>query len=161
MPLPRASPAVRLRQGRPVSVEPASGTSSGLPTGTRLVWADSELLAVDITPDGLCLRLSAAHVRWTDRTLGLQPVSAYLPGLAVHLEGVAPPVDGAGLSGRIVSGWLARGNERHATLPLEVALPGPLALELQLAHGRAIRWSARKLRLTGIDPGALRPSLAC
>ena len=123
----------------------------------RLVFADSELAAVEVAGEVVRLRFAAAAVE--PSVAGEE--HGYLLGLVVECRGARLEGDAHQGFGRVLDGALSDGavRMRHLELPFERA--GQLRLVLTLAHGQALVVHAASIHAV---PGAgtpFRPSLAC
>lgn len=144
-------------------------------TPYTLLLADSELASIERVPQGLRLRLAAAHAL---RSAGPHEARAtpgyFAGGVVLLLEGarLPPDVEAGALLGRVQEARLRCGPDqawRQARLPLPGRVPGKgqdeaIGLELQL-HGAPLLllqgWALQcSVALTDLD-AAFRESLAC
>lgn len=123
----------------------------------QLVFADSELAAIERQGAELRLRFSAAQLRQ-----GAQ--ARYARGLVLLLELAEGGDDDTaphGLFGTVEAGQLQLEGQRFTALGLGQRLTGALQLELQLRRGPT--WSARAqaLRLPPLEGLVLQEDWAC
>lgn len=140
-----------------------------MPSVLTLTLADSEVASCSVDPEGLRLRLAAAHVHRTDTgpRATAEPIGGYARGVVLELDGARPLGGGAsshggqgdvragpasrlaapaaGLVGRIAHGRVGFGGRWMSSLPLPADLVGEVVLELDLAQGPALAWRATRL----------------
>lgn len=139
-----------------------------------LLLADSELAGIEPVPQGLRLRLAAAHALRAAGPHEARATPGYFAGgvVVLLLEGARLPPDceAGALLGRVQDARLRCGPDqawRQARLPLPGRIPGQgeaIGLELQL-HGAPLLllqgWALQcSVALTDLD-AAFRESLAC
>ncbi|MES2483606.1 MAG: hypothetical protein V4609_16585 [Pseudomonadota bacterium] len=123
----------------------------------RLVFADSELAAVEVMGDVVHLRFAAAAVE--PSVVGEE--HGYLLGLVVECRGARLEGDARQGFGRVLDAALTDGavRLRHLDLPIDCA--GTLRLALDLAHGKELVVQAASIHAVPSADTPFQPSLAC
>ena len=130
----------------------------------ELVFADSEVAAVEARGDGLCLRFSAAHVHRLIHPAGVGADEGYVPALELHFD-QARWEDGGQLQACI--GPLAQVQWREEvagprrSLPLPYASAGAVEAHFAFRNGECLAVRAVSAHVEATDGLRFLESLAC
>ncbi|WP_029001217.1 hypothetical protein [Azohydromonas australica] len=130
----------------------------------ELVFADSEVAAVAVRGDGLCVRFSAAHVRRLLRPAGAGADEGYVPALELHFERACWE-DGGRLQACIGPlaqvQWCEETAGPRRSLPLPYASPGAVEAHFEFRNGERLAVRAASACVEAPDGLRFLESLAC
>ena len=128
-----------------------------------LVFADSEVAAVEARGDGLCLRFSAAHVQRLAHPAGAGADEGYVPALELYFDR-ARWNDGGRLQACIGPlaqvQWREQDGQRRS-LPLPYASAGGVEAHFEFRNGEHLSVHAASARVEAPDGLRFLESLAC
>lgn len=126
----------------------------------ELLLAECEVAAIETTPAGLTLRLSAAAVR--RRHAGGRQTTGHMTGVKLHLaDARLTGAADAGWVGSLRAGHWITSSQRLTALPQAAVLPAPGCLDLTFQRGETFQAQARTLSVEWPDDDTFRESMAC
>lgn len=137
-----------------------SESATALPRFSLLL-EDSEVAAVQATPEGVRIAFAAAHALRHDAADGGRPLAGYLRGVTLLLTGARLPEADEAWFGRIAQARVEAAGGTLSRLPLPGTLAGPLRLELVLGGRSPLLLQATALACHGGHEADFRESLAC
>lgn len=100
-------------------------------------WVDSEVAAVKLEPDGIEIRLSAAHL--------CGAAERYLPGVVLRLQGRLRDGNPQDALGRVVAASLIIQGQGTNQLPVPSRTDAAFTLSLWFGHGAALELEGHRL----------------
>ena len=108
-----------------------------------LLFPDSEVASVVAEPDGVRIKLSAAHARQEPESSKSTPLEGYARGVSLLVHGANTQPELGSLLGRLSSGRLHLAGSWAASVPLPFAVGSEVRLELNFANQSQLVLSGR------------------
>ncbi|NML13431.1 hypothetical protein [Azohydromonas caseinilytica] len=98
------------------------------------LFTDSEIAAAVPTPEGVHIRLSAAHVVQSNPAISEKSIEGFSQGVELVLPGVQLDKPATDLIGRLSQGRIRINGQWSPSIPLPHTHSGPTKLELSFAN---------------------------